>query len=287
MFDPTGTYLLPPKKRAAHRWLPSTFHVSTAVNGCRVDTLSHYIVGLHPVLQAPVYRALEAVLARMEPLFQRVLSDEDEEVLDRYPVDHVDMAALIADGPDFVEAQEHATEAGDAPAAQAAREARRAADAAAAAHRDLRLRARLGALFDTRADALAAKKADEAAAPKAVTFRHGGRRLQAVVKVACIELPAGSSYGGGTWHLEGTQVEAIVATGLYYDEADNMAVNRLAFRTAYSRPAYKQEDAHGAAVHWGLADGVPHSTSLGSVAADTPGRVVVFPNTVQHRVEPF
>lgn len=65
MFDSTGTYLLPPKERAAHRWLPSTFHVSAAVNGCRVDTLSHYIVGLHPVLQAPVYRALEAVLARM------------------------------------------------------------------------------------------------------------------------------------------------------------------------------------------------------------------------------
>ncbi|KAK1863808.1 hypothetical protein I4F81_006362 [Pyropia yezoensis] len=286
--DPTGTFLLPPKKRAAHRWLPSTFGVSAAVDGCRVNTLSHYIVGLHPVRQAPVYRALEAVLARMVPLFERVLSDEDELVLDRYPINHVDMAALTADDPEVdEEAQEHAAEVGDAPAAQAAREARRAADAAAAARRDLRLRARLGALFDTRADALAAKKVDEAAAPKPVTVRLGGRRLQAVVKVARIELPAGSSYGGGTWHLEGTREEAIVATGIYYYEAENIAGSRLAFRTAYSHPAYEQEDAQGAAVVWGLVDGVPHSTSMGSIATDTPGRVVVFPNTLQHRVEPF
>lgn len=281
--DPTGTILVAPRKRATHQWLPSTFHVSQTADGYRADILSHYIVGLHPVRQAPVYRALEAVLARMVPLLERVLSDVDQGELVRYPVDFAAMATLIgptAEDPDpEIDWEAHSHNAEDSSL--------NAAEAISRTNRARRMRERLPALFDDQARELAAQMADKAAEPEPLTVCFGGRQLQAVVKVARIELPAGQSYAGGTWHMEGTREEAIVATGIYYYEADNIAGSRLAFRTAYMHPAYEQNDAHGAKLVWGLVDGETHTTLLGSIATDTPGRVIVFPNTYQHRVEPF
>lgn len=65
----------------------------------------------------------------------------------------------------------------------------------------------------------------------AVSLRN--RKLQVIVKLANIELTVDApDYGGGTWHVEGTNNERIVATGIYYYDVHNITQSKLDYVVA-------------------------------------------------------
>ncbi|MEV8595453.1 DUF4246 domain-containing protein [Streptomyces sp. NPDC052012] len=114
-----------------------------------------------------------------------------------------------------------------------------------------------------------------------------GRRLQVIVKLATIHLtPDKPEYAGGSWHVEGMFNERIVSTGIYYWDSENITESRLSFRTAVDDPHYEQNHDNGMREVYGLENEGPLNQVLGS--ASTPaGRVLAFPNILQHRVGPF
>ena len=67
--------------------------------------------------------------------------------------------------------------------------------------------------------------------------------LKVIVKLADIELtPERPVYPGGSWHIEGTENEDIIATVLYYYDIENISDSRLSFRTLFNDPVYQQHD---------------------------------------------
>lgn len=114
-----------------------------------------------------------------------------------------------------------------------------------------------------------------------------GEKFQVIVKLANIELtPKKPKYKGGVWHVEGTESEAIVATGIYYYSMENITESRLKFRQATDDPPYEQDDREGVYNAFGMENEGPLNQKLGSLIAQE-GRCVAFPNVYQHKVAPF
>uniref|UniRef100_K3W8K3 DUF4246 domain-containing protein n=1 Tax=Globisporangium ultimum (strain ATCC 200006 / CBS 805.95 / DAOM BR144) TaxID=431595 RepID=K3W8K3_GLOUD len=64
-----------------------------------------------------------------------------------------------------------------------------------------------------------------------------GKTVQVIVKVAEILLtPESPKYDGGSWHIEGTDAEQIVATGIYYFDSENIRDSRLSLRVNVDEP---------------------------------------------------
>ncbi|KAK6882625.1 hypothetical protein K6H10_000687 [Candida tropicalis] len=111
--------------------------------------------------------------------------------------------------------------------------------------------------------------------------------LKVIVKLADIELtPERPAYPGGSWHIEGTENEDIVATVLYYYDIENIFDSRLSFRTLFNDPVYEQYDNIYTEVLFGLHDNDPIVKYLGNIE-DKEDIVVIFPNILQHHVDPF
>ncbi|EKD05591.1 hypothetical protein A1Q2_00081 [Trichosporon asahii var. asahii CBS 8904] len=126
----------------------------------------------------------------------------------------------------------------------------------------------------------------------------GAKRLQVIVKMANIHLtPDKPAYEGGSWHLEGLHNERICATALYYYDVANISESKLALRTNGNGEGpeglsvefrYDQHDHAGPAQYFDIEtdwDASPIQDHGAVVARED--RVLVFPNTYQHRVEPF
>lgn len=111
--------------------------------------------------------------------------------------------------------------------------------------------------------------------------------MKVITKLANIELtPEKPEYAGGSWHVEGTINEDIVATVLYYYDCDNIVDSRLSFRAGIGAPEYEQGDEEGMKEYYGLENEDLLVSRLGAV--DTvEDRVVVFPNVFQHHVDGF
>jgi hypothetical protein len=123
--------------------------------------------------------------------------------------------------------------------------------------------------------------------PPAAAPQLCGRKLQVIVKLAEIVLtPEKPDYLGGSWHVEGMANEHIVATVIAYLHSSNITDSKLAFRYAVDDFTYEQGDDKGVREVYGLNDGDPLNQSAGSVLCKA-GRVVCFPNTMQHCVLPF
>ncbi|RLN86472.1 hypothetical protein BBJ28_00004694, partial [Nothophytophthora sp. Chile5] len=88
------------------------------------------------------------------------------------------------------------------------------------------------------------------------------------------------------WHMEGTDAEKIVGTGIYYFACENIKDSRLSFRAEVEQPPYQHSDHHGVAAIFGLFNEKLLVQVLGAVQT-TQGRCVVFPNSHQHQVQPF
>ncbi|KAG6865926.1 hypothetical protein C0991_010427 [Blastosporella zonata] len=115
--------------------------------------------------------------------------------------------------------------------------------------------------------------------------------LQVIVKLANIHLTVEKPvYEGGTWHVEGQMNEHICASAIYYYDNHNISDSRLAFRQLSDpRDAdyidYPQNDHNWLTEVFGcyVDDSVQ---DVGAV--DTPeGRLLTWPNILQHQVQPF
>ncbi|KAI7188122.1 hypothetical protein D0869_12798 [Hortaea werneckii] len=120
----------------------------------------------------------------------------------------------------------------------------------------------------------------------------GQKGLQVIVKLANIHLtPDKTTYDGGSWHIEGSLNEHICASALYYYDCENITESHLSFREAISTEAldrknYHQDDWTHLETQYGVENGGPGIQELGRVETKE-GRVLAFPNVLQHRVEPF
>ncbi|OQO14420.1 hypothetical protein B0A48_01297 [Cryoendolithus antarcticus] len=119
-------------------------------------------------------------------------------------------------------------------------------------------------------------------------FREQG--LQVIVKLASIELtPEKPVFEGGNWHLEGMMNEP---TAIYYYDVENVTSPRLEFRMEAELDSvelsYEQDDHAPLATIFGLPSlrDEPAVQNVGAVLC-RPGRLLAFPNTLQHRVQSF
>ncbi|GLD97222.1 hypothetical protein PINS_up005905 [Pythium insidiosum] len=119
------------------------------------------------------------------------------------------------------------------------------------------------------------------------TYSLKGRTVQVITKIAEIHLtPENPTYPGGAWHIEGTETERIVATGIYYFGCDNITESRLSFQVLTTQPRTQEEDHVGVAAMFGFEENEVMSQYRGCATA-VEDRCIVFPNTLQHKVEPF
>lgn len=110
-------------------------------------------------------------------------------------------------------------------------------------------------------------------------------QLKVVVKLANIELtPEKPKYNGGTWHVEGTINDDIVATVIHYYDMENIKDSKLDFRSAQDDPEYEQSDKLYCEYYFGVKDEEPLVRQIGSIEAKK-NRMVIFPNFFQHHVE--
>ncbi|KAG5638230.1 hypothetical protein H0H81_001104 [Sphagnurus paluster] len=134
--------------------------------------------------------------------------------------------------------------------------------------------------------------------------------VQVIVKLANIHLtPEKPTYEGGAWHVEGKLVsslsfvlsralshvlqmqnEHICASAIYYYDSENITPSRLAFRQQSDNDTsdieYAQEHHDWLTAVFGCTQGQPAVQNIGSVET-REGRLLVWPNILQHRVEPF
>ncbi|CAG8107238.1 unnamed protein product [Penicillium salamii] len=122
-------------------------------------------------------------------------------------------------------------------------------------------------------------------------------KLQVIVKLANIELnPDNPTYKGGSWHIEGQLNERICASAIYYYDCENITDSQLAFRQRgmadLMHLGYEQDQHEFLQAVYGFGDEIDGSSNnditqdLGAVTCKQ-GRLITFPNAVQHRVSPF
>ncbi|KAK3292032.1 uncharacterized protein B0H64DRAFT_377587 [Chaetomium fimeti] len=115
--------------------------------------------------------------------------------------------------------------------------------------------------------------------------------LQVIFKLANIHLtPEDPSYEGGSWHVEGTLNEMICASAIYYYDQDNITDSHLAFRQAMDTDKVAmipdQYEYDSLLRYFGVEEEGPAIQNLGQVLT-REGRLLVFPNCLQHQVQPF
>lgn len=115
--------------------------------------------------------------------------------------------------------------------------------------------------------------------------------LQVIFKLANIHLtPENPRYGGGSWHVEGGLNELICASAIYYLDQENVSDSHLAFRQALNERHLcllpEQGEWESLEVYMGIEQDGPAVQEIGSVLT-REGRLLAFPNCVQHQVQPF
>ncbi|GFF34443.1 hypothetical protein IFM46972_04225 [Aspergillus udagawae] len=121
--------------------------------------------------------------------------------------------------------------------------------------------------------------------------------LQVIVKLANIELtPEEPEYEGGSWHIEGQLNERICATAIYYYDSQNITDNTLSFRHRaddrhfddlyYEQGEFQFLRVFGFEPSAGGFSDEQITQDLGAVTC-REGRLLTFPNTLQHRVSAF
>ena len=122
------------------------------------------------------------------------------------------------------------------------------------------------------------------------------RNLRVITKLSSIVLSPRKhpdddveQYEGGSWHVEGEPQECIVATGLYYFDNENITESTLHFRVGMTdcfEMEHEQNDFEGTYERYGWRNDDMMEQPIGRIRCDE-GRLVAFPNTMQHRVAPF
>ncbi|KAF6763599.1 hypothetical protein DFP72DRAFT_479215 [Ephemerocybe angulata] len=254
------------------QWLP-----------CEVDILGEkpriltYINNLHPEHHPDLYTVVEDVIAAAIPLWERTLAPIQSEGGSRIPRRIPFTEAKYDPDPgsrSFGPAQEEG-ESHDAWYA--------------------RLDVWSQWCEDTRRVVLPEPgEFEPLAAPDPLSLKElcAERPLQVIVKLANIELTPGKpEYEGGSWHVEGKMNESICASAIYYYSCENISPSSLSFRQQSQVPERGELDYPQYYHEWlpevfGIDTETDSIQVLGSV--DTrEGRVITFPNILQHQVQPF
>ena len=245
------------------QWLPSD--VSVSEDG--EVSFDSYINNLHPEDYKEEYLAIADVLSNMLPLWRETLSHAAFPILPRIEPDMFDLYDDSKE-PDWKEDEKAYTEWWDSRRPDPSKLPKPPKDLAVK---------RRG--LDGRSEKSRSASLEH--------FNLNGKRLQVIVKLGSIELtPEDPLYSGGSWHVEGMQNEAIVATGIYYLDSKNITESQLAFRHAVYEPDYEQGDDPGVAEVYGLHNEAALTQNIGAVTTHE-GRLVAFPNHFQHKVSPF
>lgn len=236
-----------------YRWLPA--EISCDEHG--EVSIDSYINNLPPKKNAALYSSIGRILSRFLPLFSRVLRDlvyprKRRTTFDAYSWWQAEKEFEYDEDADDDEQEQH----------------------------DKWKQSRMLKLPEV-------PKFKPPATVDISDFDFAGQKFQVIVKLANIELtPKKPKYKGGVWHVEGTESEAIVATGIYYYSMDNITESLLKFRGATDDPPYEQDDKEGVYRVFGMENEGPLNQKLGSLIA-REGRCVAFPNVYQHKVAPF
>ncbi|KAL2866597.1 DUF4246 domain-containing protein [Aspergillus lucknowensis] len=235
------------------QWMPCDVEFSSD-GGCHIVS---YINNLHPRKNRPLYKVVEKLIVQAIPMWNLTLSNVNN---DKHRIDYdgveYDPCSPSSSYSDWEEKREIVQpEPGD---------------------------------FD----------------PKVVTPENGinlredyTQGLQVIVKLANIELtPEKPEYHGGSWHVEGALNEHICATAIYYYESDNITESSLAFRQRALREDIRylppQDEFDFLQEVLGFDEDVKGrgetrvTQDLGSIST-REGRLLTFPNNLQHCVSPF
>ncbi|KAL4807886.1 hypothetical protein BDV18DRAFT_136334 [Aspergillus unguis] len=264
----------PPVLSHKFQWLPA--EVELLDNGdCRIAS---YINNAHPITHRTLYEAVEKIVAKAIPLWERSLR-EAAYWEKRIPFTEVEYEEDSETEPEFPE------------------------DFIDQAHED--------AYWELSTKWWASRRIIQPEPGEfkvnkplydPVDFRKHfpDQHLQVIVKLANIELtPDKPEYEGGTWHIEGQLNERIAASAIYYYDNENITPSSLAFRHRaeddFMDVSYEQDQHHFVHQVYGFPEDVhtwssglsqPVTQELGGVETKE-GRLITFPNTVQHRVSPF
>jgi hypothetical protein len=115
--------------------------------------------------------------------------------------------------------------------------------------------------------------------------------LQVIFKLANIHLtPEKPRYDGSAWHVEGALNEHICSTALFYYDQDNIEDSYLEFQHEIDAEAMimkpGQDEYMTCEDLYGIMQDGATVQSIGRVLT-RQGRILAFPNVMQHRVQPF
>ncbi|KAJ5747501.1 uncharacterized protein N7511_009197 [Penicillium nucicola] len=255
------------------QWLPCDVAL-LEYDECRITS---YISNAHPVEHQALYEVVEKIIARAIPLWNKSLTSPSYDVGQRIPydtVEYLDDCEHKDPRPvekDFDNENEYWEKCDEWDAAQPIKQPEPYGRFKAPDYQEP------GNWTDLRSE-----------------FRESG--LQVMVKLANIELtPEDPEYEGGSWHIEGQLNEHICATAIYYYDCENITESTLCFRGRGSEEpmeeiSYEQERHEFLQQVYGFAGNGTNikdlTQELGGVVCKE-GRLLTFPNVVQHRVSPF
>ncbi|KAL2844164.1 hypothetical protein BJY01DRAFT_215221 [Aspergillus pseudoustus] len=270
--DYFSRYSNPPEYSTKFQWLPCEVELSETKE-CRIVS---YINNAHPVAHRALYEAVEKILARTIPLWEKSLTRQPFEG-GRIQYKRVEYE------PDTEPEPEYPEDPGE--------------DFDEGAHFE-----EYDAWFSRRRikqpePPTRFQVKDSWEEDVDFTKHFPNQNLQVIVKLANIELtPEKPHYEGGTWHIEGQLNERIAASAIYYYDNKNITPSSLAFRHRgmddFYDFYYEQSQHEFLQQVYGFPDTVDGhnqglvTQELGSVEC-REGRLITFPNTLQHRVSPF
>ncbi|CAG7921996.1 unnamed protein product [Penicillium olsonii] len=260
--DPTGLQELAYSKR--FQWLPCD--VELLNDTCHIVS---YINNAHPIHHKDLYGVIEQIISRALPLWNQSLSEIIDPRIEYKGVEY----GPHPPEPEESDGEDHDEEAFDE------------------IHRQWR-----------KARPIIQPEPEDFKPP--VTFEDldlrahfWNTKLQVIVKLANIDLnPSNPTYKGGSWHIEGQLNERICASAIYYYDCENITESKLAFRQRGLNEMvdlnYEQNEHQFLQAVYGFGDDIwggfnnNITQELGAVTCKE-GRLLTFPNTVQHRVSPF
>ncbi|KAF9891939.1 hypothetical protein FE257_002902 [Aspergillus nanangensis] len=272
--DPGDRGVLRPYSRS-FQWLPCDVEFTGDDNGCRIVS---YINNLHPVHHRPLYAAIESVLNHAVRLWDETLALTQDNCPGRLSFHRVDYLPHPDPEPE--------------PGSDQDEDSDSFLDLQAAWEDSCPILLPEPGNFDPQ------KVAPRAGEGLNLRKEFRERGIQVIVKLANIELtPENPNYTGGSWHVEGQLNERICATALYYYDSKNITESKLSFRQNALRHEVAEvryaQDRHGFLQSvYGFGPDIEGQSEtnvtqhLGSVVC-REGRLLTFPNILQHRVTPF
>uniref|UniRef100_K3WJB2 DUF4246 domain-containing protein n=1 Tax=Globisporangium ultimum (strain ATCC 200006 / CBS 805.95 / DAOM BR144) TaxID=431595 RepID=K3WJB2_GLOUD len=115
-----------------------------------------------------------------------------------------------------------------------------------------------------------------------------GKRIQVIVKVDEIVLtPETPRYDGDEWQIEATNVDQVVATGVYYFANENVRPSSVSFRinVIYPVECLRDGEGSGIAALFGLVQQHRLAQPLGTIGT-MEARCLAFPHALQRKINP-